>query len=235
MDGVSGLLLTGGGDVDPALYGEALDGSMGIEPERDEMEMALFRYAIEEDMPTLGICRGMQLINVAMGGRLIQGPAGAHAAGVPVGGAPGVRVAGEPVRGHHRRGGDLPHEQPSSPGAEGGAARAVADGVGLSPGRRHRGGAGEPGASMGLSGCSATLSARTRCRRASASCSSGSPDGQSGTKQETCRDETAKRSTAAAGGRVRRVPAPLPGPARPSACTAGCSSGSRGRRSGATS
>lgn len=72
MDGVSGLLLTGGGDVDPALYGEALDGSMGIEPERDEMEMALFRYAIEEDMPTLGICRGMQLINVAMGGRLIQ-------------------------------------------------------------------------------------------------------------------------------------------------------------------
>ena len=72
MEGVSGLLLTGGGDVDPALYGEALDGSMGIEPERDEMEMALFRYAIEEDMPTLGICRGMQLINVAMGGRLIQ-------------------------------------------------------------------------------------------------------------------------------------------------------------------
>ncbi len=72
MDGVSGLLLTGGGDVDPALYGEAPDGSMGIEPERDEMEMALFRYAIEEDMPTLGICRGMQLINVAMGGRLIQ-------------------------------------------------------------------------------------------------------------------------------------------------------------------
>ncbi len=72
MDGVSGLLLTGGGDVDPALYGEALDGSMGIEPERDEMEMALFRYAIEEEMPTLGICRGMQLINVAMGGRLIQ-------------------------------------------------------------------------------------------------------------------------------------------------------------------
>ena len=72
MDGVSGLLLTGGGDVDPALYGEALDGSMGIEPERDGMEMALFRYAIEEDMPTLGICRGMQLINVAMGGRLIQ-------------------------------------------------------------------------------------------------------------------------------------------------------------------
>ncbi|MDE2836592.1 MAG: gamma-glutamyl-gamma-aminobutyrate hydrolase family protein [Chloroflexota bacterium] len=72
MDGVSGLLLTGGGDVDPALYGEALDGSMGIEPERDEMEMALLRYAVQEEMPTLGICRGMQLINVAMGGRLIQ-------------------------------------------------------------------------------------------------------------------------------------------------------------------
>ena len=72
MDGVSGLLLTGGGDVDPALYGEEPDGAMGISRERDEMEMALFRYAIEENMPTLGICRGMQLINVAMGGRLIQ-------------------------------------------------------------------------------------------------------------------------------------------------------------------
>ena len=74
MDGVSGLLLTGGGDVSPALYGETSEpgGAQGIEPERDEMEMALFRYAIEEEMPTLGICRGMQLVNVAMGGRLIQ-------------------------------------------------------------------------------------------------------------------------------------------------------------------
>ena len=72
MDGVSGLLLTGGGDIDPALYGESPDGAQGIEPERDEMEMALFRYAVREEMPTLGICRGMQLINVAMGGRLIQ-------------------------------------------------------------------------------------------------------------------------------------------------------------------
>lgn len=74
MDGVSGLLLTGGGDVSPALYGETPepDGAQGVEPERDEMEMALFRYAVQEDMPTLGICRGMQLINVAMGGKLIQ-------------------------------------------------------------------------------------------------------------------------------------------------------------------
>ena len=74
MDGVSGLLLTGGGDVSPALYGETPEpgGAQGIEPERDEMELALFRHAIEGDMPTLGICRGMQLINVAMGGRLIQ-------------------------------------------------------------------------------------------------------------------------------------------------------------------
>ena len=72
MDGVSGLLLTGGGDIDPALYGEKPNGAMGISQDRDEMEMALFRYAIQEDMPTLGICRGMQLINVAMGGRLIQ-------------------------------------------------------------------------------------------------------------------------------------------------------------------
>ena len=72
MAGVSGLLLTGGGDIDPALYGEEPNGAMGISQDRDEMEMALFRYAVQEDMPTLGICRGMQLINVAMGGRLIQ-------------------------------------------------------------------------------------------------------------------------------------------------------------------
>ena len=72
MNGVSGLLLSGGGDINPALYGEQPNGAMGISQDRDEMEMALLRYAVQEEMPTLGICRGMQLINVAMGGRLIQ-------------------------------------------------------------------------------------------------------------------------------------------------------------------
>ena len=74
MDGVSGLLLTGGGDVDPACYNDISQPEVlqFVNRERDEMELSLFRHAIQEDMPTLGICRGMQLINVAMGGRLIQ-------------------------------------------------------------------------------------------------------------------------------------------------------------------
>ena len=72
MDGVSGLLLTGGADIDPARYGQAPDGARESQPERDAMEFALFDYATSRNMPTLGICRGMQLINVAMGGSLIQ-------------------------------------------------------------------------------------------------------------------------------------------------------------------
>lgn len=72
MDGVGGLLLTGGADVDPAMYGETPNGSAPPHRERDVMEAELVRYALERDMPTFGICRGMQVINVAMGGRLIQ-------------------------------------------------------------------------------------------------------------------------------------------------------------------
>ena len=72
MDGVGGLLLTGGADVDPAMYGEKPNGSMPPHRERDVMEAELVRYALERDMPLFGICRGMQVINVAMGGRLIQ-------------------------------------------------------------------------------------------------------------------------------------------------------------------
>lgn len=74
VGGASGLLLSGGYDLQPRLYGqEPQPGGAGQTfPERDEMEMALLRYAIEHDMPVLGICRGMQLINVAMGGSLIQ-------------------------------------------------------------------------------------------------------------------------------------------------------------------
>ncbi len=72
MDGASGLLLSGGADIDPARYGQAPDGAHPPQPERDAMEFALFDYATRRNMPTLGICRGMQLVNVAMGGSLIQ-------------------------------------------------------------------------------------------------------------------------------------------------------------------
>lgn len=68
-----GLLLTGGTDVDPALYGEECQ-SEADKPdvERDELELALLQRALAEGIPVLAICRGMQLLNVAHGGSLIQ-------------------------------------------------------------------------------------------------------------------------------------------------------------------
>ena len=70
---VKGLMLTGGGDVDPALYGEAPHETyQPSETGRDEYEIALVRAAIDADIPILAICRGMQVLNVALGGTLIQ-------------------------------------------------------------------------------------------------------------------------------------------------------------------
>ncbi len=70
---LDGLLLSGGEDVDPARYGEERLAACGpAEPERDRMELALTRMALERDLPTLGICRGMQVLNVARGGTLYQ-------------------------------------------------------------------------------------------------------------------------------------------------------------------
>ena len=78
MDGVSGLLLTGGYDVHPSRYGQEIDPSAGVDPylERDDMEIAVLKHALDLGMPVLGICRGMQLINVAFGGSLLQDIAG---------------------------------------------------------------------------------------------------------------------------------------------------------------
>lgn len=74
LDSVDGLLLTGGGDMDPALYGQAINGTEAdsIGPERDGMEVALTRTAVERFMPVFGVCRGIQVINVALGGTLTQ-------------------------------------------------------------------------------------------------------------------------------------------------------------------
>jgi putative glutamine amidotransferase len=70
---IDGLMLAGGADIDPASYGQpAHEKTTGTVPERDAFEIALTRAAIERDMPVLGICRGMQLINVALGGTLLQ-------------------------------------------------------------------------------------------------------------------------------------------------------------------
>ena len=74
LDQVGGLMLTGGPDVDPAIYGHEPDHQAGLEldQELDEMETALLLGALERDMPVLAICRGMQLLNVAFGGSLLQ-------------------------------------------------------------------------------------------------------------------------------------------------------------------
>jgi putative glutamine amidotransferase len=74
MDGVGGLLLPGGPDVDPLLYGAVPDPQAGLEIYRplDDLELRLLHYALDLDMPVLAICRGMQLLNVAFGGQLIQ-------------------------------------------------------------------------------------------------------------------------------------------------------------------
>jgi putative glutamine amidotransferase len=70
---VDGLMLTGGGDVDPVLYGEAADNTFqAAETGRDEYEIALARAAVASGIPFLAICRGMQVLNVAMGGTLVQ-------------------------------------------------------------------------------------------------------------------------------------------------------------------
>lgn len=70
---VDGLMLTGGGDVDPRFYGEAPhDTFQAAESGRDEFEMALARAAVARGIPLLAICRGMQVLNVAMGGSLVQ-------------------------------------------------------------------------------------------------------------------------------------------------------------------
>jgi putative glutamine amidotransferase len=70
---LDGLVLAGGADIDPASYGErAHPETVETVPERDRFEIALVRAAIERDLPVLGICRGMQLINVAYGGTLLQ-------------------------------------------------------------------------------------------------------------------------------------------------------------------
>lgn len=67
------LVLSGGDDVDPAHYGETPHESVTeIEPERDAFEFALCREALRIDLPTLAICRGQQVLNVATGGTLIQ-------------------------------------------------------------------------------------------------------------------------------------------------------------------
>lgn len=73
LNRLDGVVITGGGDIDPVIYGqERNELTAGIDDERDAFELALLKAAIELDLPTLGICRGCQIFNVALGGTLYQ-------------------------------------------------------------------------------------------------------------------------------------------------------------------
>jgi putative glutamine amidotransferase len=116
---IDGLLLVGGTDVDPSTYGAERDPATAhTTPVRDEFELGLARRALELDVPLLGICRGMQLMNVAAGGTLVQdidnlalhrhaaGAFGDHAVELEPGSL-AQRAAGQPlgaVKSHHHQG-----------------------------------------------------------------------------------------------------------------------------------
>ena len=73
LEGASGLVVCGGGDIDPALYGQQRDPrTHNVSQKRDRFEQSYLTAALDQDMPILAICRGMQLLNVHLGGTLIQ-------------------------------------------------------------------------------------------------------------------------------------------------------------------
>ena len=73
LDALHGLILSGGSDLDPETYGqEAHPETRGVAPERDRAELALLEAALARDLPVLAVCRGSQVLNVALGGDLVQ-------------------------------------------------------------------------------------------------------------------------------------------------------------------
>lgn len=96
-EGADGVIFTGGADPDPAYFGQQPHPELGrVEVRRDLFELALYRAARERGLPILGICRGIQLINVAEGGSLFQHvpalPDGIQHSQVDIGGAPSHNV-----------------------------------------------------------------------------------------------------------------------------------------------
>jgi putative glutamine amidotransferase len=121
LDALDGVVFSGGEDLDPDQYGaEPHPETIGVSPERDRAELALLRAALERDMPVLAVCRGSQVLNVALGGDLVQhlpeivgderhkhtpGVFADHAVDLAAGSRLG-RLLGEraPVKSHHHQG-----------------------------------------------------------------------------------------------------------------------------------
>ena len=95
--GCGALLLPGGGDIEPRRYGQRNTASVGLEPMRDARELALIQQFTLRKKPILGICRGLQCINVAFGGTLLQDIPGHSAAG-GIDRLHAVRCAPSPLR-----------------------------------------------------------------------------------------------------------------------------------------
>ena len=93
LEHLGGLLLTGGGDVDPGLYGAERDEETKYSPERDDLERGLIEEARRRDLPVLAICRGLQMLNVARGGSLHQHIEGHKGVEHGVQPEPGSRIA----------------------------------------------------------------------------------------------------------------------------------------------
>jgi len=149
LDALDGLVFSGGSDLDPGLYGqEPHEHTTGVLPQRDRAELALLSAALERDMPVLAICRGSQVLNIALGGDLVQhlpdvvgDEKHKHTPGVfsdhDVELKPGSRVErilGDraPVKSHHHQGfGRLGRGLEASAWADDGTLEAIED-----PGRR---------------------------------------------------------------------------------------------------
>ena len=89
FEAMDGLVITGGGDIDPARYGQATDGSDPPDPARDLLDAEAYAVARRRGVPVLGICRGLQAINVFEGGALVQHLEGHESAAYP---SPSVTV-----------------------------------------------------------------------------------------------------------------------------------------------
>jgi putative glutamine amidotransferase len=119
IDRLDALVLTGGCDIDPATYGAEPHAETGYtSPDRDAFELALARAALERDMPLLGICRGMQMLNLAFGGGIEQhlpdvvghenhrhtpGSFADHEVRLEPGSLIGRVANGRPVKSHHHQ------------------------------------------------------------------------------------------------------------------------------------